>query len=44
MRIITRPPGGARDASAEALVAPFRQLEADGFPSGWIGTTSTTTP
>lgn len=37
MRIITRPPGGARDASGEALVAPFRQLEADGFPSGWIG-------
>ena len=37
MRIITRPPGGARDASVEALVAPFRQLEADGFPSGWIG-------
>lgn len=37
MRIITRPPGGARDASVEALVAPFRQLEADGFPSGWTG-------
>lgn len=37
MRIITRPPGGARDASVEALVAPYRQLEADGFASGWIG-------
>ena len=37
MRIITRPPGGARDASVEALVAPYRQLEADGFGSGWIG-------
>ena len=37
MRIITRPPGGARDASVETLVAPYRQLEADGFASGWIG-------
>lgn len=37
MRIITRPPGGARDASVDALVAPYRQLEADGFASGWIG-------
>ena len=37
IRIITRPPGGGGDPSVEALVAPFRQIEADGFQSAWVG-------
>ncbi len=37
MRIITRPPGGGGDPSVEALVEPFRRIEADGFLSAWVG-------
>ncbi|HCU99728.1 MAG TPA: hypothetical protein DGL25_00880, partial [Dehalococcoidia bacterium] len=37
MRIITTPPGTGGHSTVSAIVEPFKQAEADGFQSAWIG-------
>ena len=37
MRIITRAPGGGAGDSVSSIVEPYKQIEADGFQSAWIG-------